>query len=368
MDFVFTKASAIELGVTGLCFYTFPNFTLVIFGIICANGIFRNFSKKKTSKIEKQTMRAAIYHPNEKYEYQFKNIELPKFSPSQVFIKVEAASINPIDYKLSTPLIPFMRWFICHTIGRDFSGTVVDVGNKVQHFKIGDAVYGNAVGGSLQEYTVADQNQIGHKPSNISFVEAAGLGLAGLTSYQALNFWGDLNGKKVLIIGASGGCGSFGVEIARYFGSRVYGVCSTKNIEMVKNLGADVVVDYTNHDQMENIKRESFDLIYDTVTSLEDPNQEEIFRSCLKNDGKYVAINGRAVDFLGGFTKWERKDYHCHILKWNRDELEIMKKMVEENKLKPKISEIYSLEKQNVKFAFEKLRSRRTTGKICFEI
>ena len=214
MDYLLSKTSAIELLITGLCLYKFPNFTLVLFGIMGASKLYNNFSKTKSNRIANESMKAALYHPTNKNEYVVKTIAIPKFSKNQLLVKVNSASLNPIDYKISTTLIPFLRWFVPHTIGRDFSGTVLDIGENVKNFRIGDEVYGNAAGGSLQEFTYVNEDQIGHKPRNMSFIEAARLGLAGLTSCKALTYWGNLNGNKVLIIGASGGCGSLGVEIA----------------------------------------------------------------------------------------------------------------------------------------------------------
>jgi NADPH:quinone reductase-like Zn-dependent oxidoreductase len=269
--------------------------TAFLFGSIIASRLYSNSQKATSKKMTQLSMNAALADPSQ--HYTITNIPVPSFTKNELLIQVKSAAINPIDYKVRSVNIPFYRWFNYATVGRDFSGVVVDKGENVKHFIIGDEVYGNAKGGSLQEFTVVDKNQIGHKPSNMTFSEAASIGLAGATSLQALKYWGDLNNKKVLIIGASGGTGGFGVQIAKYYKAKVYAVCSTKNTEYVKSLGADVIIDYSKPDFLEGIMSEKFDLIYDTVTSSDDADHEAIYRPFLKNEGRYVAINGRGMDF-----------------------------------------------------------------------
>ena len=143
-------------------------------------------------------MKAALY--DIKGGFSISKIGIPKFGSKELLIQVKAAAINPVDYKLRTCDIPFLRWFMIHTVGRDFSGVVVDIGENITKFKIGDQVYGNASGGSLQEFTNVKESEIGLKASNLSFLEAAGIGLARETSLQSLKFWGEMNNKKILII------------------------------------------------------------------------------------------------------------------------------------------------------------------------
>lgn len=370
MDYIFTKTFIIELIVTGVSWYKFQTSTILLMGIVTASKLYSSLSKKYSKNVNEQFMKAAVYDVNE--NFNIINLPIPKFGKNELLIHVKAGAINPVDYKVRTCNIPFYRWFVQPTVGRDFSGVIVDLGDNVRNFKIGEEVYGNALGGSLQEYTVVKPNQISHKASNISFHEAACIGLAGGTSLQALKYWGDLNNKKVLIIGASGGCGSLGVQIAKYYNARVYGVCGTKNVDFVKSIGADVVIDYTNPDYLDTINNENFDLIYDTVTSAEDPDQEVIYRKYLKINGKYVAINASKFDFFRGILCFfginlERKDYHVTLLNWNTEDLNILKKMTEENKLNSKFT-VFELNKKEIKSAFAMLQSRRVVGKLVFEI
>lgn len=319
-------------------------------------------------------MKACVYGCNETFKVK-NNFNIQKFLKNEVFIEVKAAAINPVDYKVITAKIPFIRWFFEPTVGRDFSGIVIDIGANVTNFKIGDEVFGNAAGGSLQEYTYVRESEIALKPKNISFEEAASIGLAGGTSLQALRHFGDLNGKKVLIIGGSGGCGSLGVQIAKYYNAKVYAVCGPKNVEYVKSIGADVILDYTKADYLKIIENEKFDLIYDTVSSKDDPDQEVIFRKYLKENGigKYVAINGHVGDFTKTILRTltginiERKDYHITLLNWNTDDLNTLSTMLEEGKLKSKY-QTFSLSQEEVVTAFDLLQSRRTVGKLVFAI
>jgi NADPH:quinone reductase-like Zn-dependent oxidoreductase len=341
------------------------------FGIIM---FVRNIMKTRSEKEDGWKVKAALYSSSDNQELEFGEIGIPRIGKREVFIRVRAASLNPVDYKIKTSKLPFVRWFFLHTVGRDFSGVIMEAGSSVTKFKIGDEVYGNAKGGSLQQYTIANENHIALKPNKLSFAESAALGLAGATSLQAIRYWGELSkNKTVLVIGASGGCGSLGVQLLKHYECKVYGVCSNRNAKLAKEQGRDVVIDYTKPDYLNDLKDAKFDLIYDTVTSMEDPNQEPIYKPFLKQDGKYVAINGSFSDFLRGILKklklnLERESYHCHLLDWNTEDLKTLAYIADCDEIKPMISHKFSLNLQNVQEAFDLLRSRRVIGKIVFEI
>lgn len=370
------KTSLIELAVAGICFYKFPLTTLVLTGIISSYVLYQNSLKKVSEKLSdknRRIMRACIYDSKENYKI-VNDHSIPNFSEDEAFVQVKSAAINPIDYKVRTNNLPFARYFISDSVGRDFSGVIIDIGKNVKNFKIGDEVFGNAKGGSLQEYTVINTNEIAIKPKNKSHQEMASLALTACTSLQALKFfYSDLKDKKILIIGGSGGCGMFGVQIAKYYGATVNAVCSSKNVEFVKSLGADKVLDYKKNNFLEEIKDEKFDLIYDTVTSPEDPDQEPIYRRFLKQDGRWVAINGSIHKFFLGILRnflkinLEKEDFHIALLLWNNKDLAELAKMCEEDKLKTHYK-TFKLEKKDVDEAFKSLQSRRTVGKLVFEI
>jgi len=380
VDALKTKATIVEVVIVGLFLWIFPIFTLVTIGIIVglkfANERYFKSDSSQAIVKEKISMRAALYDVNGIEHTKIHTIPIPKFGRSDILVQVHGASLNPVDYKFVTPLIPFVRWLKPHTVGRDFSGKIIDIGSAVQNFKIGEEVYGNAYGGSLQEFTVVSPNDISKKPANMTDAEAASVALAGLTSYQALHYWKKLSANdKVLIIGASGGTGSLAVQIAKSFGAKVFGVCSAKNVHFVQSLGCDHVIDYTNPNYLDEVKNEQFDIIFDCVTSPDDPDQEAIFGKFMKADGgKYVAINGKPLDFMKGIlaqrfgVSLEKENFHLLSLSWNTKDLESLAQLIEAGHVKVHLQEEVLLTDESIVKTFDALKSRRVTGKIGFNI
>lgn len=198
-------------------------------------------------------MKAAIYVRGSSGKcLELVDIDRPVPRKHEVLIKTYAASVNPLDWRLKS-----------HYPGVDVAGEIVSVGSAVTRFHRGDKVFG-AGRGSFAEYVCASETKLAAKPDNITFEEAASVPVAGLTALQGLRDKGRLEqGQKVLINGAAGGVGTFAVQIAKAFGAEVTGVCSTKNVEMIRSLGADVVVDYTQQDFTGDPRR--YDLILDNV-------------------------------------------------------------------------------------------------------
>ena len=198
-------------------------------------------------------MKAAVYtrsRPGKILEIQDLDQPVPK--ESEVLIRVRAASVNPLDWRMKR-----------ERPGVDLAGQVVAVGAAVTRFKPGDAVFG-AGKGAFAEYACAPEANLALWPESLSFEQAAAVPVAGLTALQGLRDKGRLqSGQKVLINGAAGGVGTFAVQIAKSFGANVTGVCSTKNLELVRSLGADGVVDYSRDDFTED--RERYDLLLDNV-------------------------------------------------------------------------------------------------------
>lgn len=373
MGYLFNIMTLFELSFM-LGLYFFWSLAPIIFiSIMILGNFFLGFGKVASTKITKKIMNAALYSHDKGYVVA--QIDVPKFSKDELLIEVKAGAINPVDFKLRTNDFWFLRWLSQPTVGRDFSGIVRDAGANVKDFKIGDEVFGNAVGGSLQEYTVVKTDQIALKPKKLGFAESASLGLAGATSFQALtHFFKDIANKKILIVGGSGGCGSFGIQIARNLSADVYSVCSTKNIEYVKDLGAKVF-DYTNPIQMQELSKVKFDLVYDTVSSWDekDGDQTSVYSKFLKEDGKYVSINGSKPSFFFSIVSTatglplEKKDYHLTLLSWNTKDLTILKDMADAGNLKSKCTS-FKLTTDDVRKAFGELESRRTVGKIIVEL
>jgi NADPH:quinone reductase-like Zn-dependent oxidoreductase len=225
------------------------------------------------------------------------DMEKPSPKDNEVLVRVRAASINPLDWHFvrGKPYVVRMMAGVGTPkdprLGVDYAGTVESVGRSVTQFKPGDEVFGGR-NGALAEYVVAREDRaIALKPANITFEQAAAVPVAGVTALQALRDQGKLQpGQKVLINGASGGVGTFAVQIAKSFGAEVTGVCSTRNVALVRSLGADHVIDYTQEDFTRGAQ--AYDLILDNVgnRALTD------IRRVLKPNGTLVLIGGGGPD------------------------------------------------------------------------
>ena len=381
LDLILKKSTIPEVVVLLLLFFFFKKIFIVFFLSFLAYLFYLKWSLSKLPKSKAVTsslMTSAFYSLQSDPMFTFGKCRIPSISSDQILVKVKAAAINPIDYLVIGGMIPFYRWFIDHHgIGFDFSGVVVDIGANVKRFKVGDEIFGRDRDGGIQEYTFCYEKDAVLKPKSISFAEAAALPLAGLTSLQAIQWWGPIEGKVILVIGASGGTGHFGVQQAKYLKAKtIVGVCSSKNSEFVRGLGADIVLEYDKPNYLNEIGDLRFDLIFDTVTSPTTKNQEEIYRKYLKPSGKYVAINGAGGDNTRGMIATnckmlsfiERTDYHFHMLDYTQyKDLELLAKMAEEKKLVPTLNE-FDFDKKGVISAFDLLLSRRTRGKIVIKI
>ena len=198
-------------------------------------------------------MKAAVYTKTKSGKVlQITDIETPIAKHNEVLIKTRAASVNPLDWRLKS-----------RRPGVDVAGEVVAMGKRVTQFKAGDAVFGTCRG-AFAEYACTSESALVSKPVNLTFEQVACVPIAGLTALQALRDKGDLQpGQKVLINGAAGGIGTFAVQIAKSLGAEVTGVCRTRNVEMVRSLGADLVIDYTQEDFTN--KGRYYDLVLDNV-------------------------------------------------------------------------------------------------------
>lgn len=238
-------------------------------------------------------MRAVVRHAYGGPEVlRVEAVEKPVPTDDQLRIRVHAASINPLDWHYLRGAPYLMRLDSGLTrptsprLGVDFAGTVEAVGRNVSGFKPGDEVFGGR-NGALAEYVCVSPRAVVAKPANVTFEQAAAVPIAAVTALQGLRDRGKLRaGEKVLINGASGGVGTFAVQIAKVLGAEVTGVCSTRNVELVRSLGADRVVDYTRETFTEGAER--YDLILDMVG-----NHDLLdLRRVLKPEGRYVMIGG----------------------------------------------------------------------------
>lgn len=228
---------------------------------------------------------------------QLVEMEKPVPADDEILVRVRAAAVNPLDwhYMRGTPYVmrlgTGLRKPKVTRLGVDFAGTVEAVGSGVTRFKPGDAVFGGADGAFADYVTVREDGSVVLKPPGISFEEAAAVPIAAVTALQALRDAGGVQrDDAVLINGASGGVGTFAVQLARHFGANVTGVCSTRNQELVRSLGAELVVDYTKEDFTERAER--YDLILDMVGNRDLSD----LRRAMKPDGKAILVGGGGPD------------------------------------------------------------------------
>src|SRR5207237_9743524 len=242
----------------------------------------------------KNPMKAIVYCDYGLANLKLEEVEKPVPNDDQILVRVRAASVNPYDWHFVEGTPKIMRLLGVGfrkpkdtRLGVDFAGTVEAVGKNVTHYKPGDEVFGGR-GGAFAEYVCRRADgAVALKPANITFEQAASVNIAGITALQGLRDKGKVQpGQKVLISGASGGVGTFAIQIAKSFGADVTGVCSTRNVDLVKSLGADHVIDYTKEDFAKGEQR--YEVILDNV-----PNHSLAeCRRILNPKGKYVMIGG----------------------------------------------------------------------------
>src|SRR5205807_2146278 len=220
-------------------------------------------------------MKAIVYHSYGAADLlKLEDIQQPIPKDDQVLIKVRSAALNPLDWRMMKGVpLPFRVMMRMRTpsiaqpvgIGRDVAGVVEAIGKNVTQFKIGDEVFGNCEA-AVAEYACTKESALVPKPLELTFEQAASIPVAGLTALQGLRDKGRVQaGQKVLINGAAGGVGTFAVQIAKSLGAEVTGVCSATNVDLVKSLGADHVIDYTKEDFTKSDQR--YDVIYDLVNN-----------------------------------------------------------------------------------------------------
>jgi len=228
------------------------------------------------------------------------NIEKPTATGNRILVRVRAAAINPLDWHYMRGS-PYLMRFVSGfgkpdepRLGTDFAGTVEAVGASVERFKPGDEVFGAGTGAFADYLLIEEDRAVALKPVNLTFEQAAALPVAAITALQALRDKGEIEtGQKVLVNGASGGVGTFAVQIAKSLGADVTGVCSTRNVEMVRALGADHVIDYTRDDFTTNGKR--YDLVIDNVGN----HSLLKYRDVLEPDGIFVVVGGPGGNWIG---------------------------------------------------------------------
>jgi NADPH:quinone reductase-like Zn-dependent oxidoreductase len=324
-------------------------------------------------------MRAIVYREYGSAEVlQLARIEQWLPDDHQVLVKIVAAAANPLDwhYMRGTPyLMRIDSGFAAPRVGRlgaDFAGVIVAVGRDVEEYAPGDAVFGTA-GGTFAEYARASAQKIVRKPADLTFEQAAAIPVAALTALQGLRDQGRIEaGQKVLINGASGGVGTFAVQIAKSFGAEVTGVCSTRNVELVRSLGADHVIDYTREDFTQGTAR--YDLILDNVGN----HPLLAYRRVMNPDATYVLVGGGGPNdgrWIGPMAKPVRmffispfvsQHYAMLLASIDAADLELVKGLIESGRVRPVIDRTYGL--AEVPEALRYLETGRARGKVVIRV
>ncbi len=300
-------------------------------------------------------------------ELQYRELEKPIAKSHELLVRVRASSVNPVDWKIRQGHLQLLTGFnFPRIVGSDISGVVVEVGREVTKFQPGDEVYtflNPIAGGACAEYAVVPESSAAIKPKNITHAEAAGVPIAGLTALQALRDLGEIQAeKKVLINGASGGVGIFAVQVAKAMNAEVTGVCSAKNRDFVKGLGANLVLDYAEVDFTKQLQK--YDIILDAVGT-------KTFAECenvLQAEGVYIStlpsFDNLAPIFFSSFMSGKKAK--LIVANPNPSDLDFLRELIESDRVDPIVDRTYSL--AEVAAAHVYSETGRAVGKIAIAI
>jgi NADPH:quinone reductase-like Zn-dependent oxidoreductase len=326
-------------------------------------------------------MKAAVYTRYGPPEVvQITDVEKPVPNDSEVLIKVRAASVNPLDWHLmrGKPYIGRLLFGLrkpkITRPGRDVAGQVEAVGRNVTQFKPGDEVFG-ACRGAFAEYACTSESALVMKPDNVTFEQAASVPVAAFTALQGLRDKGQIQpGQKVLINGAAGGVGTLAVQIAKWFGADVTGVCSTRNVDMVRSIGADRVIDYTQEDFTRS--GQHYDLIFDLVAN----HPLSACRRVLNPKGIYIGAGvigglGGRWPMIGLLARWMTtlvlsrlvsQRFGMFMARSSKKDLTIVRELMEAGKVTPVIDRCYGL--SEVPQAIQYLAEGHARGKVVITL
>jgi NADPH:quinone reductase-like Zn-dependent oxidoreductase len=310
---------------------------------------------------------------------EFRDIDQPLPKADEVLLQVRTAGLHRGDWHIMTGL-PYLIRIVVPDLGlrkpkvlvrgMDVAGRVEAVGEHVTRFQPGDEVFGWC-DGSFAEYACAPEDQLALKPANLSFEQAAAVPISGFAALQGLRDQGQLEaGQKVLIIGAAGAVGSFAVQLAKAFGAQVTGVCSTAQIDLVRSIGADDVIDYTRHDVTDGTRQ--WDLILDTAGR----RSLSQLRRALTPKGTLVIVGGEGGGrLMGGFTRNLRAPLLSRFVgqrlrmlasKPRQDDLRVLRELLEAGKVTPLIGRTYPL--AEVPEAISQMAAGNTRGKLVITV
>ena len=307
---------------------------------------------------------------------QLRDIATPEIGVGEVLLRVRAAGVNPADWAVMSGL-PYIARPVYGlrkpkngVRGTDVAGQVVSIGSGVTRFQVGDEVFGWS-DGSYAEYAAAPEDKLALKPANLTFEQAATVPMAGLVALQALRDHGNVQpGQKVLINGASGGIGTFAVQIAKAFGAEVTGVCSTRNLDMVRAIGADHVIDYT----VEDFTRggQQYDYILDNVAN----HSLSALRRVLTPEGtlvpngggfdhRWIASGGRIVRAAVLFQFGNQK-LGNFLMSTNHEDLTVLKDMIEAGTVRPVMDRAFAL--SETPLAIDHVGAGHAQGKVAITV
>jgi NADPH:quinone reductase-like Zn-dependent oxidoreductase len=324
-------------------------------------------------------MKAMVYCDYGLTNVKLANVEKPAPNDDQLLVRVRAVSINPYDWHFIEGTPKIMRLGVGLRkpkdirLGVDFAGTVEAVGKNVTQFQPGDEVFGGKTGAFAEYICPRADRAVARKPASLTFEQAASINIAGMTALQAVRDKGQVQpGEKALINGASGGVGTFAVQIAKSFGADVTGVCSGKNAELVRSLGADHVIDYTKEDFTKG--NQLYDVILDNVAN----HSLSELRKVLKPNGRYVMIGGGGANeqgFIGilarpfqamVLSKFVSQKMGMMMADANQKDLTILGDLMQSGKVKPVIDRTYKLSELPQAIAY--LEEGHARGKVVLTI
>ena len=323
-------------------------------------------------------MKAIVYHDYGSPDVlQLKEVEKPAPKDNEVLVKVQTASANPADWHLlrGDPFLLRLESGLLKPknkiLGADIAGRVAAVGKNVKQFQPGDEVFGDLSGcgwGGFAEYASVAENALVLKPVDLSFEEAAAVPMAAVTALQGIRDHGQIKpGQKVLINGASGGVGTFAVQIAKSFGTEVTAVCSTSKLDMVRSIGADHVIDYTSEDFTQNGQQ------YDLIIGANGHHSLSDYKGALSPNGTYGCTGGNMAQIfesmlLGPLTSMNgsKKLKNMGVAQPSQRDLIVMKELLDARKVVPVIDRCYPL--GDVPAALEYLGEGHARGKVIISV
>lgn len=304
---------------------------------------------------------------------QLIDLDIPVPKDHQVLIKVHNSSVNALDWRgvRAKPFLVRMANGLTRpkstSLGADVAGRVEAVGKNVTRFSVGDEVFGAIGAGAFAEYACTSHKNLALKPANISFETAAATPVSALTALQGLRDKGKLApGQKVLIYGASGGVGTFAVQIARLMGAEVTAVCSARNLDLIRGLGADRVIDYSREDFTRLNQK------YDLVVSVNGYRSIFTYRRSLTAEGTYVCLGGttaqilEALVFSSVLSKFDRRRMMIYFSNSSQDDMETIATWLETGKIRPVIHRSYSL--NQIVDAMRYVEQGHAPGKVIINI